>query len=136
MTAQQPNSKSPAAVRMRRMRERRATGMIVIPACEIPPGVVEALCDLGWLGKDEMSDPVAIGDAVTDLVSVALDAGMRLPSGGSILITYNLEPEGVAALVSSRWLSVTPEQQRPWDVVNGLVDAAKAAIEDGLEGDK
>ncbi len=83
MTAQQPNSKSTAAIRMRRMRERRAAGMIVIPACEIPPGVVETLCELRWLGKNKVSDPVAIGDAVTDLVTAALDAGMYRPSRGS-----------------------------------------------------
>ena len=50
-TQEQPNSKSPAAIRMRRMREHRASRVTVIPAQEIGPEAVQALCNLDGLQK-------------------------------------------------------------------------------------
>jgi hypothetical protein len=110
---QQPCSKSPAAIRMRRMRDRRAAGMIVVPACEIPPGIVIGLCDLGWLAPKDQGCADAVSDALLDLTDAALDAGMERPPRGSTLIACNIELEGVSALVDAKWLSETPEQQRP-----------------------
>jgi hypothetical protein len=134
MTVQQP--KSPAAVRMRRMRERRAAGMIVVPACEIPPGIVIGLCDLGWLAPNETGNADAVADALWDLAAAALNAGMDRPPRGSTLIACNIELEGVSALVDAKWLSETREQQRPRDIADSLIECAKAAIADGLIGDR
>jgi hypothetical protein len=131
---QQPCSKSPAAIRMRRMRERRAAGMIVVPACEIPPGIVKGLCDLGWLAPNETGNADAVADALSDLTAAALNAGMDRPPRGSTLIACSLAPDGVSALLSARWLA--PKDQAPWQVMRALIDAANAAIGRGLWGNK
>jgi hypothetical protein len=129
------HSQNPAAVRMRKMRERRAAGTIVIPACEIPPGIVTALCDLGWLAPNETGNADAVADALWDLTAAALDAGMDRPPRGSTLIACSLAPDGVSALLSARWLA-RKDQGQPWHVMRALIDAANAAIGRGLRGNK
>jgi hypothetical protein len=129
------HSQNPAALRMRRMRERARTGVIVIPACEIPPGIVTALCDLGWLAPNETGNAGAVADALSDLTAAALNAGMDRPPRGSILIACSLAPDGVSALLGARWLA-PKDQRRPWHVMRALIDAANAAIGRGLWGNK
>ncbi len=74
MTIEQP--KSAAAIRMRRMRERRAAGVTVIPAQEIEPDAVQALCNLGWLAENETGNPDAVAAALMDLARAAAWNGL------------------------------------------------------------
>jgi hypothetical protein len=132
---QQPCSKSPAAIRMRRMHERARAGVIVIPACEIPPSIVTALCDLGWLAPNETGNADAVADALWDLTAAALNAEIDRSPQGSTLIACSLAPDGVSALLSARWLA-RKDQGQPWHVMRALIDAANAAIGRGLRGNK
>ena len=64
---------SPAAARMRRLRERRARGARVV-LVEIDPDLLETIEQLGLVGPDEVDDPGALSFAL--LVGRAL---ARLP---------------------------------------------------------
>ena len=68
--------KSAAALRMRRMRERRAAGVTIIPAQEIEPDAVQALCNLGWLAENETGNPDAVAAALMDLARAAAWNGL------------------------------------------------------------
>ena len=56
-------SSSPAAVRMRRLRERRARGARVV-AIEVNEDLLEILEKLGLVGPDEADDPTALSFAL------------------------------------------------------------------------
>ncbi len=133
--ASQP-SKSPAAIRMRRLRERRASRVTVIPPQEIGAEAVKSLCDLGWLAPNEAQDPEAIGDGVMDLAETAIAACATRPRKGEKFLAFTLGRAAIQALVKYRWLSASPGRQRPDDIADALVDAADAAIGKGLAGKK
>ena len=65
-----------SAERMRRLRERRREGAVVV-SVEIEPQAITELTRLGWLAPWQRSDPEAVADAVLDLGARALTRGLR-----------------------------------------------------------
>jgi hypothetical protein len=131
-------SQSPAAIRMRRSRYRRWSGAIALPPHDILPDTVERLARLGWLDpkKAEAGDPKAISAALLSLAEEALRAGAKPPKDRQKLIAFRIGPEGIRALVDSRWLFAAQEAQRPKDIAGALCDAANAAMAFPLYGKK
>ena len=64
---------SPAAQRMRQLRERRARGVRVI-AIEIDVDLLNALEQSGLLGQDEIDDPSALAFALSMLIEAGIEA--------------------------------------------------------------
>lgn len=60
-------SQAPAAERQRVYRARKRAGAKLMRS-DLPGEVVEALIAEGWVGSDEVSDPVRLGKAVADLI--------------------------------------------------------------------
>ena len=65
-----------SAERMRRLRERRREGAVVV-SVEIEPEAIAELQRLGWLAPWQRSDPEAVADAVLALESRAIGIGLR-----------------------------------------------------------
>ena len=57
---------TPAARRQRRHRERKRRGVCCIGG-HVPANVVHMLVKNGWLGLDEVDDPLKLGAALADL---------------------------------------------------------------------
>ena len=57
-----------AAIRMRKYRRRRRQGLLAVRA-EIRTEVVTALVEQGWISREEVEDPVAVGNALAELVN-------------------------------------------------------------------
>jgi hypothetical protein len=96
---------SPAALRMRRLRERRRQGDVMV-SLEVGPNMTADLADLGWLAEPDHVDKGAIARALNDLVERAIWAHVT-PSTGSqsqICFTCGLQGTTVEALISLGWL--------------------------------
>lgn len=67
---------SPAAARMRRLRERRARGARVV-AVEIDVDLLEILEELGLVGPDEVGDSGALSFAILMLLTEAAEVRLN-----------------------------------------------------------
>jgi hypothetical protein len=63
---------SPAAVRMRRTRERRRQGDVIV-SVEVGPNMTSDLADLGWLPAPDRGDKNAVTRALTELIERAIE---------------------------------------------------------------
>ena len=68
---------SPAAERMRRLRERRARGVRVV-AVEIDADLLEALSELGLIDPDDADDPGALAFALAMLLEEAIEVRIKI----------------------------------------------------------
>jgi hypothetical protein len=67
---------TPAAQRMRRYRERRKAGAVLVEL-ECPPDAIDSLVAHGWPDPARRDDRGAIGEAVCGLVNAAGRARLR-----------------------------------------------------------
>ena len=70
-------SSSPAAARMRRLRERRARGARVV-AIEVDEDLLEILEQLGLVGSDEVDDPGALSFALLMLLQEGAESRRKI----------------------------------------------------------
>ena len=72
-----PNGPTPAAERMRRLRERRARGARVV-AVEVDVDLLENLVRLGLVGRGEVDDPAALAFALYMLLEEAVESRRKI----------------------------------------------------------
>ncbi len=75
---QPPSAPSPATKRQRRCRERLRQGARCMGG-DVPPDVVWALVENGWLGPGEADDSRKLGAALVDLADCWMRGTLELP---------------------------------------------------------
>ncbi len=66
-----PASKS-SAERMRRLRDRKRCGIVIIQDLEIQPSGVQALMARGWLDGEDAHDPAEVRAALVQCINATL----------------------------------------------------------------
>jgi hypothetical protein len=72
---------SPGALRMRRSRERRRLGDVIVNL-EVGPNITADLADLGWLPEPDRVDKDALAGALIELIERAIAMRVRPGSEG------------------------------------------------------
>ena len=94
---------SPAALRMRRTRERRRQGDVIV-SVDVGPNMTADLADLGWLRAPDC-DKDALSHALIDLIERAIRV---TPSTGSeegkVCFFCEIKRSTIETLVALRWL--------------------------------
>jgi hypothetical protein len=67
--AQQPKS---SAERMRRLRDRKRCGTVIVQDIEVERSAIDLLVRHGWIGADVAHDPILVRTALVDLVNEIL----------------------------------------------------------------
>jgi len=97
---------SPAAVRMRRTRERRRQGDVIV-SLEVGPKMTADLVGLGWLPAPDRGDKDAVTRALIDLIERAIRTRV-IPSTGSeegkVCFFCEIQRSTIDTLVELRWL--------------------------------
>ena len=101
-------SQSPGAIRMRRSRDRRKRGAVVLQA-EIEATMIEALISCGWLHSLERDDRVAVTSAIGAIVYQALNGGMQPAQPGKAFVPVDLQALQAAWPWARPGSPVTPE---------------------------
>ena len=93
-----------AAVRMRRTRERRRQGDVIV-SVDVGPKVTADLVELGWLPAPDC-DKDALSHALIDLIERALEVrvGPALGSPGKTSFMLEIQRGTIDTLVELRWL--------------------------------
>ena len=97
---------SPAALRMRRSRERRRQGDFIV-SLGVGPKVIADLIDLGWLREPDHGDKDALMRALFGLLGRAIRARVTPSMGseeGKVCFVCELKPSTIETLVALRWL--------------------------------
>ena len=74
-----PASKSLSAERMRRLRDRKRCGIVVLQDLEIQPSGVHALMAHGWLDAEDAHDAAEVRAALVRMVNDTLTERPGLP---------------------------------------------------------
>ena len=98
---------SAGTTRMRKSRERKKAGVIVIRNLEIGPDFVAALIQFGWLFAEQKHDAGAVSDAIGAIVYASLNAGMRPATPGRAYVPVSHEAVSQAAA----WLRPDEREQ-------------------------
>ena len=95
---------SSAALRMRRSRERRRLGDVIV-SLDVGPKVIADLTELGWLTAPDC-DKGALTHALIDLIERALEVrvGPALGSPGKTSFMLEIQRSTIDTLVELRWL--------------------------------
>jgi hypothetical protein len=101
---------SPPAVRMRRTRERRRQGDVLV-SLEVGPKVTGDLVDLGWLLAPDRGDKNAVTRAMTELIERAIEVRVTPApdSQGKVSFMLEIRHSTIDTLVTLGWL---PAHQR------------------------
>ena len=94
-----------AAVRMRRTRERRRQGDVIV-SLDVGPKVTADLVDLGWLRAPDC-DKEALSHALIDLIERAIRARVTPSTGseeGKVCFFCEIKRSTIDTLVELRWL--------------------------------
>ena len=93
-----------AAVRMRRTRERRRQGDVIV-SVEVGPKVTADLVELGWLEHD-CGDKDTLTRALTELVERAIEVRVTpaLSSPGKVGFMLEIQHSTIETLIALRWL--------------------------------
>jgi hypothetical protein len=93
-----------AAVRMRRTRERRRQGDVIV-SVEVGPKVTADLVELGWLEHD-CGDKDTLTRALTELVERAIEVRVTraLSSPGKVSFMLEVQHSIIETLIALRWL--------------------------------
>jgi len=93
-----------AAVRMRRTRERRRHGDVIV-SVEVGPKVTADLVELGWLEHD-CGDKDTLTRALTEFVERAIEVRVTpaLSSPGKVGFMLEIQHSTIDTLVELRWL--------------------------------
>jgi hypothetical protein len=96
---------SAAALRMRRSRERRRQGDVMVNL-EIGPNMTADLADLGWLPAPDRVDKNALARALTGLVERAIRSRVTPPTGSHDQLGFmcTIQRSTIETLVSFGWL--------------------------------
>jgi hypothetical protein len=96
---------SAAALRMRRSRERRRQGDVIM-SLEVGPNMTADLADLGWLPALDRGDKDALTRALIELIERALEVRVtRAPSSQSkVSFMLEIQQSTIETLVALRWL--------------------------------
>ena len=96
---------SPAAVRMRRTRERRRLGQAIV-SLELRPKVTADLVGLGWLPAPDRGDKDVLAHALTELVERAIEVRVTpaLSSQGKASFMLEIQRGTTDTLVNFGWL--------------------------------
>jgi hypothetical protein len=96
---------SPAALRMRRSRERRRQGDVIVNL-EIGPNMTADLADLGWLPAPDHVDKDALAPALIELIERAIEVRVtRAPiSQGKVSFMFEIQQSTIRTLVHLGWL--------------------------------
>jgi hypothetical protein len=96
---------SAAALRMRRSRERRRQGDVIVNL-EVGPSTTADLADLGWLVEPDYADTDAIVRALTGLVerAIAVRVAPAPSSRGKVSFMLEIQNSTIETLVALRWL--------------------------------
>src|SRR5271154_2807417 len=103
--ANSPQPPSPAALRMRRARERRRQGGSIV-SLEVGSGAIADLIALGWLVEVDSGNKDAITRALIDLYDRAMQTRVARPAGsqGQVCFMCDLQRSTIETLVSLGWL--------------------------------
>jgi len=96
---------SPAALRMRRARERRRRGDIIVNL-QVPKPVISQLAALGWLDAKYGDEGEILTHAVAELVKQAIKLRVtpRASSHGRVIFLAEIPPSTVERLVDHGWV--------------------------------
>ena len=102
--ATSPQPPSPAALRMRRSRERRRQGDVIV-SLEVGANMTADLVDLGWLPASDHGDKNAVTRALIELVERGIRAQVT-PSTGleQICFLCEIKRSTIETLVELGWL--------------------------------
>jgi hypothetical protein len=119
----EPRVETLAARRMRRFRERKARGAVVLKSVVIEPDFLAALAANGWLHESEKGDTGAVEHALHALIMRALSAGVT-PSQKTLI-----EVDPAAILDAASWLrpGVQLSQKTAGQALGTLSACAKMA---------
>ena len=95
---------SPAALRMRRSRDRRRQGDVIV-SVEVGPKVTANLVELGWL-EHNCGDKDTLTRALTELVERAIEVRVTpaLSSPGKVGFMLEIQHSTIETLIALRWL--------------------------------
>ena len=94
---------NPGSVRMRKSRERKKAGAVVIRNLEIGPAAISALIASGWMHETETRDAKAVEHALSALLMRVLQAGVT--NSGKPLLEIDLEA------IEDAWIWAPPGSQ-------------------------
>jgi hypothetical protein len=96
---------SPAAARMRRTRERRRQGDVIV-SVEVGPNMTADLTDLGWLPAPDRGDKNAVTRALNELIERAIRVRVTPAptSQGKVSFMLELQHSTIRTLVHLGWL--------------------------------
>ena len=97
---------SSAALRMRRSRDRRRQGDVIV-SIDIGPKVTADLVGLGWLPAPDRGDKDALTRALIDLIERAIRARVTPSTGseeGKVCFFCEIKRSTIDTLVELRWL--------------------------------
>ena len=89
--ATETHVENPGSARMRRSRERRRQGIVLLKKIEIGPDLTSALVEFGWLHESQRQDEGAVSDAIGALTYASLNAGIKPIQTGKALVPVALE---------------------------------------------
>jgi hypothetical protein len=96
---------SPGALRMRRSRERRRLGDVIVNL-EVGPNITADLADLGWLPAPNRVDKDALARALIELLERAIEVRLTpAPSSqGKVSFMLEIQQRTIRTLVHLGWL--------------------------------
>jgi hypothetical protein len=96
---------SPAALRMRRSRERRRQGDAIV-SLQVGSGAIAALVALGWLAEPDRGNRGAITHALVELYARAIQARVTASTGAQNQLCFmcTVQPSTIETLVTLEWL--------------------------------
>src|SRR6266550_3857748 len=96
---------SSAALRMRRSRDRRRQGDVIV-SLEVAPKVTADLVELGWVPAHVCGDKDVLAHALTELVERAIEVRVTpaLSSPGKVSFMLEIQRSTIDTLVELRWL--------------------------------
>jgi hypothetical protein len=96
---------SAAALRMRRSRERRRHGDVIV-SLEMGPNVTADLADLGWLPVPDCVEKDALARALIELIERGIEVRVTPAprSQGKVSFMLEIQHSTIETLVALRWL--------------------------------
>jgi hypothetical protein len=103
---------SPAALRMRRSRERRRQGDVMV-SLDVGPSVTADLVALGWLAGPDCGDKNALTRALADLIEHAIELRVTTTTGseGKVSFLCDIQRSTIETLVTFGWLPVDQQDE-------------------------
>ena len=102
---------NPGTARMRKTRERRKAGIVLLKSIEVTPDLAQALIQNNWLHETERGNREAITAAIGACLYQALSAAMKPAKPGKAFVPVSLEAiqDAICWLRPDEQKQVTPE---------------------------